>query len=363
MADAETKTNTPQEKILSQNAQTTKDTILLLRDGLAKRIDLQCNRQQERLDIAIARPIIQPVASFSAHPVLDMIMTPRASQTGQTNQSGDSLLSIRNGYERLSDIAQEIAQTQIILNRGMRAANSSMANAYYSGASRLLRIVGVDYQVPNLRETVNLQMQHMHEYSICINEIIGQTQSELKKTHSYVFTLGNELHKLEGAKNLFAETMNTLSPAALLQQLQQSIEEPTERNAFLSTHDQRISTILAQGDHSVAQRAIARKKEYLLHSYAVELLLLGSLATAKKIAVDTCSYASMLERISSSYFTLGCSAEQLGNILAGLESMQRFTDSMQTSVANALQRLDGAILSRRTSVGNGLERAIYSRKS
>jgi len=302
---------------------------------------------------------IANVANFATHPTIDALLTQQASR------EDDALISARNGYERLAEIGQDIAQTQTLLHRGMRAANSSVANAYYSGTSKLLGLVGINYQAPDLRETVSLQLQQMREYSTCINEIIAQTQSELRTTHAYVFTLGNELHKLHTTKESLAQKMSTISPAGSLQQMQRAIESPNiqDLDAFLQTHDEKMGAILAQGEHSVAQRATTRKKEYLRHAYATELLLIGSLTTAKKIAVDTCSYASMLSRLSSSYFTLGCSSNQLNDILGGLESMQRFTDSMQTSVAGALQRLDGAILTRRTSVGNVLERAVYRQKS
>jgi hypothetical protein len=124
-----------------------------------------------------------------------------------------------------------------------------------------------------------------------------------------------------------------------------------------------MESILANGNQKVAAHAIVKKKEYFRHTHAITLLLTNSLTNAKKMAVDTLCYGSMINRLSSSYFALGCNASQMSQILGGLASMQNFTTSLQTSVASALKCLDGAITTKQPSVANVLENTIYKLKN
>jgi len=271
----------------------------------------------------------------------------------------DSLVGTHSGYKRLAELSSTMQQTQALLARGMRAANSSFANNYLHGKSKLLGIVGINFEVPNLRETVGLQLQNVREYNNCIHEIISQTQSEINSTAAYVVELAKDLSRLYGAEEHLRAKMVDLHPSQSLRELELAISSPQTLDVFFKTYETHVNKILMRGDCHVAQRGIVRKKEYLRHAYGIQLLLINSLTAAKKVAVDAGCYGSMLERVSASYFSLGCNSSQLGQILDGLDTMQQFTDSMQESVSTALQRLDQAVETQRTSVGGTLERAVY----
>lgn len=269
------------------------------------------------------------------------------------------LLSVKNGYDRLSKLALDMQVNQVLLSRGMSCAQSSFANSYHNSVRKVLGVVGVDYIVPNLHETVQLQLSNVRQYGACVDEIISQTNQELRSTHEYVNSLAKDVLKYSSIKNTLTATMSKDHPSISLSELNLATADVKKLNSFIETHDKRIHSILQRGDCVVADRAIQRKSEYLRHAYSVELLLVGSLTTAKQIAIDAGCYAAMLDRLASAYFSMGCNSTQMRNIIGGLGTMQKFTDGMQESVVDSLKRLDAALVNTRTNVGSRLESAVY----
>ena len=248
--------------------------------------------------------------------------------------------------------------TQELLLRGIRAARSPFAGAYYSSVSKVISALGQQYVVPNVRQTVDLQMRQVREYSACINEIVRQTDAELKTAHGYVAALGQDVTRLYRHLRR-TQSQPIIDAASSLSHLESVVDEPALLEQFLSAHDQQANLLMQSGDREVAERALLRKREYLVHAYAIEGLLATSLTTAKKIAVDAATYGSMLSRVSQAYFTLGCTTGNLRDIIRGLDSMQRFTGEMQTSVANALVPLNNAMLQTRPGASAGPAQIVY----
>lgn len=329
---------------------------------------MDINKIRMLTDAVVVRtkPNVNARSNSSSSVPIDTFFDAGEKETVSHQQDSDLIIdrnfSQQNGYDRLATLASQIQQTQTQLSRGIICANSSLASSYHGTIKRLSSLFGGNYEVPNLQETVSLQLSQVREYGACINEIISQTTTELKSTHDYSKNLARDIIKLEDVKSQLTPKLKEGHISQELRSLEDALQTKSGVENFLQNHDENSNAIVLNGEYSVASRASRRKREYLKHAYAVELLLIGSLTKTKQLGVDASCYATMLERLSNTYFNLGCNSTQLKSILAGMQTMQEFTDSMQQSVAQSLMRLDEAMNTKRTSVGSYLEKAVYAKK-